>query len=165
MRQIRCLSSFFSTWARHGVQKILWSLGIAIYLLLFMIARLQHWTPLDKSACWASNLLGFVTKAMEPEQWTYAPLSDQLVLHRLRMHGTSNRDTHLHLPHDNSSVHLTISTYVRRGLPMECEVVGEQHETPYLHSRNRHPFVRNGLTMTLPRNSILLLSHNLELGP
>jgi len=29
------------------------------------------------------------------------------------MHGASNRDTHLYPPHNNSSVHLTTTTYVR----------------------------------------------------
>ena len=32
-------------------------------------------------------------------------------IHRVRMHGVSNQDTHLYLPHTNSSVHLT--TYLR----------------------------------------------------
>ena len=35
-------------------------------------------------------------------------------VHRVQMHGASNRDTHLHSPHNNSSVHLTTTTYVRR---------------------------------------------------
>jgi len=30
------------------------------------------------------------------------------------MHGASNRDTHLYLPRNNSSVHLTTTTYVQR---------------------------------------------------
>ena len=32
----------------------------------------------------------------------------------MRMHGASNRDTHLCPPHSNSSAHLTTTTYVRR---------------------------------------------------
>jgi len=34
-------------------------------------------------------------------------------LHPVQMHGGSNRDTHLYLPHNNSSVYLTTTTYVR----------------------------------------------------
>ena len=35
-------------------------------------------------------------------------------VHRAQTHRASNRDTHLHLPHNKSSVHLTTTTYVRR---------------------------------------------------
>jgi len=35
-------------------------------------------------------------------------------VHRVQMYGASNRDTHLYPPHNNSSVHLTTTTYVRR---------------------------------------------------
>ena len=45
--------------------------------------------------------------------WTFAPLSAHPV-HRVQMHGASNRDTHLYPPHNISSVHLTTTTYVRR---------------------------------------------------
>jgi len=34
--------------------------------------------------------------------------------HRVQMHGTSNRDTHLYPPHIISSVYLTTTTHVRR---------------------------------------------------
>ena len=34
-------------------------------------------------------------------------------VHRVQMHGASNRDTHLYPPHNISSVHLTATTYVR----------------------------------------------------
>jgi len=35
-------------------------------------------------------------------------------IHRVQLHGASNRDTHLYPPHNNSSVHLTTTVYVRR---------------------------------------------------
>ena len=35
-------------------------------------------------------------------------------VHRVQIHGGSNRDTHLYPPHNISSVHLTTTTYVRR---------------------------------------------------
>ena len=35
-------------------------------------------------------------------------------VHRVQTHGASNRDTHLYPPHNNSSVYLTTTTYVRR---------------------------------------------------
>jgi len=33
---------------------------------------------------------------------------------KVQMHGASNRDTHMYPPHNNSSVHLATTTYVRR---------------------------------------------------
>jgi len=35
-------------------------------------------------------------------------------VHRVHLHGVSYRDTHLYPPDNNSSVHLTTTTYVRR---------------------------------------------------
>ena len=35
-------------------------------------------------------------------------------VHRMQMHGASNRDTHLYPPRNNSLVYLTTATYVRR---------------------------------------------------
>jgi len=45
--------------------------------------------------------------AMEPGHLLHSPV------HRVLLHGASNRDTHLYLLHSNSSVYLT-TTYVRR---------------------------------------------------
>ena len=46
--------------------------------------------------------------------WISASFSARLVLYRLGMHGTSNRDTHLYLLHNISSVRLTTTTEMRR---------------------------------------------------
>jgi len=65
-----------------------------------------------------SILLSFI--AMEPHYlqhavpWSLDICSTQRsAVHRVQMHSTSNQDTHLLLPHNNSSVHLT-TTHVQR---------------------------------------------------
>jgi len=66
--------------------------------------------------CWASSQRS-CTFSSTPWRGTGtpAPLSAHLSsAHRVRMHGISNRDIHLCSPHNNSSVHLITTTYVRR---------------------------------------------------
>ena len=79
-----------------------------------------------------TNLLSFV--AVEPHchyhdvPWGLNTCSTQRSpVHRVLMHGASNRDTHLHPLYDNSLVYLTITTYVRRSRRVTSGVrVGEQ---------------------------------------
>ena len=78
---------------------------------------LQQWTTFQSSQ--ASNLLSFV--AMESHYlWDAVPWSldtcatQHSPVHRVQMHGASNRDTHLYPPLNNSSGCLTTTTYVRR---------------------------------------------------
>jgi len=62
------------------------------------------------------------------------------------MYGTSDRDTHLYPPHNNSSVPLTIITYVQRSgrITMECELGSQPHKTPDFHPQwHRHPLPWN----------------------
>ena len=61
--------------------------------------------------------------------------------HSVLTRPASNRDTHLYPPHNNSSVHLTTTTYVRRTgrITMACGVGGQPHKTPRFHPRHRHP--------------------------
>jgi len=47
--------------------------------------------------------------------WSLDTCSTQhSLVHRVQMHGASNRDSHLYQPHNNVSVYLTTTTYVRR---------------------------------------------------
>ena len=112
---------------------------------------LHQWTTFPSSQ--ASNLLSFV--AMEPhylwyaEQWSLDICStERSPVHRVQIHGSSNRGTRLYLPYDISSVHLTTITYVRPvgGSPMECIVDGQHHKTPHFHPRHRYP--PPGMTLT-----------------
>jgi len=67
------------------------------------------------------------------------------------MHGVSNRDTNLYPPHNNSSVYLTTTTYVRRsGRITNGRRSGwtTLYETPYIHSQHRHPSTWNDLSRT-----------------
>jgi len=61
------------------------------------------------------------------------------------MHCSSNRDIDLYLPHNNSSVHLTITKARFSGVsPIERGVVGQHYEAPYLHPQHRRPPPWNG---------------------
>ena len=67
----------------------------------------------------ASNLLSFVAKdphcLYHTVPWSLNTWSTQhSSLHRVRMHGVSNRDTNLYPPHNNFSFPLTTMAYVRR---------------------------------------------------
>ena len=53
--------------------------------------------------------LSLARRAMSPDTCS----TQRSPVHRVQMHGASNRDTHLYPPHNNSSVFLT-TTYVRR---------------------------------------------------
>ena len=68
--------------------------------------------------------------------------------HRVRMHGVSNRDTHL-WPLHNSSVHLTKATYVRRSGRITDERQSGwttlRDSTLSVHPRHRHPPSYNDL--------------------
>ena len=71
--------------------------------------------PRRHPTCWASSQWshtvssrsGAIPHAMEPIHLHSA------LTRRVRMHGTSNRDIHLYPLHNNSSVHLTTTTYVQ----------------------------------------------------
>ena len=54
--------------------------------------------------------LSLARRAMEPRHMLHSGLTRPLV----QLHGPSNRDPHLYPPHNNSSVFLTTTTYVRR---------------------------------------------------
>jgi len=85
------------------------------------------------------------------------------LVHRMGMHGVSNRHTHLYPPHNNSTVHLK-TTYVGAlgRSPMECGVVGQHYETRYYHPRHRPTWndpaknsqPESGLTASAPRPDI-----------
>jgi len=63
-------------------------------------------------------------------------------VHRVQMHGASNRDTHLYPPLSNSSVHLTTTTYVRRSGRITSGTRSGR-TTPQdsaFSSRHRHPW-------------------------
>jgi len=59
------------------------------------------------------------------------------------MHGASNRDMHLYLPLNSSSVHLITTIYstcgAMGGPPMKCGVGGQLKKTPHFHPRHQHP--------------------------
>jgi len=59
-------------------------------------------------------------------------------VHRVKMHGASNRDTHLYPPHNISSAYLKTCGAVG-GLPIEYGVDGEPYITPHFHPWHRHP--------------------------
>jgi len=64
-------------------------------------------------------------------------------IHRVQMQGASNRDIHLYPLHNNSSVYLITTTYVRRSgwITMECgdEVVAQHCKISYFHPQHQHP--------------------------
>jgi len=79
-------------------------------------------TPADNLPCLADAqptelrrkgaTLSLSRRAMAPEHLLHCS-----PVHRVRMHGASNRDTHLYPPHNNSSIQLT-TTSVRRCEPI-----------------------------------------------
>ena len=59
---------------------------------------------------------------------------------RVRMHGVSNRDTHLYQPHNSSLAHLTTACVRCSGrITAEGGVVGQHYGTPCCHPGHRHP--------------------------
>ena len=63
----------------------------------------QPSNPRRRPTCWASS------------QWSHTISRTPCHgVHRVQLHGPSNRDTHLYPPHSNSSASLTPTTYVRR---------------------------------------------------
>jgi len=93
-------------------------------------------------------------------------------VHRVRMHGISNRGTHLHLPHNNSSFNRTTTCMcgVLDGSQVECGVVGEHYGTPYFYPRHRNPPSQehsgSGLIAShLCRMFLLLLTKQIGYGP
>ena len=77
-------------------------------------------------------------------------------VHRVRIHGVSNRDNHLYPPHNNSLVHLTIITHVRhtgRITDMECGVVGQPCKTHFNPDTGTH-----NLGMAVPRTASVRLN-------
>ena len=69
-------------------------------------------------------------------------------IHRVQMHGASNRDTHLYLSHNNSSVYLTTTTYVRRSGRMDHQWNVEWADNPAR--------LRTSITGTHPHGMTLL---------
>jgi len=55
--------------------------------------------------------LSLARRAMEPGHLLHSAFT----VHRVQMHGASNRNTHLYPPHNISSIYLTTTTYMRRG--------------------------------------------------
>ena len=73
----------------------------------------QPSNPRRHPTCWASSQWSHtISRTPCHGAWTSAPFQRSPV-HRVLLHGASNRDIHLYLPHSNSSVYLT-TTYVRR---------------------------------------------------
>jgi len=69
--------------------------------------------PCRHPSCWVS--LHWSHTVSSTPSWSLNTCSTQRSpFYRVQMHGASNRDPHLYPPHSNSSVHLTITTYVRR---------------------------------------------------
>jgi len=64
---------------------------------------------------WTSSQWSNAVSSTSCHGWSLDSCSTQRSpVHRVQMPGASNRDTHLYPPHNNSSVYLTIRTYVRR---------------------------------------------------
>jgi len=77
------------------------------------------------------------------EAWT--PSTQRSSVHQVQVHGASNRNTHLYPPHNNSSVHLTTTTYVGRARRITNGVGSGRipYKTPHFHLRHRYPPPRN----------------------
>ena len=102
--------------------------------------------PRRHPTCWASSQRSHIVSSMPCHgAWTCAPLHTHLSI-EWECTGFSNRDIYLYPPHNNSSVHLTTTTKVRRiGWIIDgIRVVSERYETPYFQPRHRHPPSQNG---------------------
>jgi len=101
----------------------------------------QPSNPRRHPTCWASSqTCHTVSSTLCYGAWTPAPLGAQLS--RVQMHGVSNRDTHLYLPHSYSSVHL--ATEVWHSGRITNGMRSEYYETPCFHPWCWHPHSKNG---------------------
>jgi len=76
----------------------------------------QPSNPRRHPICWASSQWSVTFSTLfYVVPWSLDTCFTQhLLVHRVHMHGALNWDTHLYPPHNNSSVHLTTTTYMRR---------------------------------------------------
>ena len=116
-------------------QRTNWSSSQAYNLLSFVameLHRLQHAVPSSLETCF----------------------TQRLDFHRKQIYGTSNWDTHLCSPNNNSSVCLTTTINCRRGAlggsPMKCGEGGQPFKAPNFYLRHQRPHPLNDP----PKNSL-----------
>jgi len=72
----------------------------------------QPSNPRRHPTCWASSQWSHTT-SRTPCHGTWTCSTQSSPVHRVLLHGASNRDTHLYSPHSNSSASLTTTAYVQ----------------------------------------------------
>jgi len=106
------------------------------------------WTPASCTSGQPNFLVGIQIPQLRRKRATLSlarrgmePGHQRSTVHRVGVHGISNRDTYLYPPHNNSSVYLTATAVRRSGRITDgMQMAGQHHETPHFYPDTGTPF-------------------------